>query len=500
MDLPLPGLAPSRVMAAILAIILGAIIARLLLPRGGSQLNWYRNGATIIHDAYRRYPDKLFRLPSTDRRSVVLPLRYLNEISALPHSVASASHASSDLSSVMAIYFFMGRWTTLDAIRTQYITRLPQQIEAVADELSYALGKSFSNYPDWTAVAIQPKILSIICRQLDWVANNIGYAENVFAAAFILKFIPSALRPVFLLCTPYFYRIHRCRRSIAKTILPHIRQRLEWRDGDPEYWSARVTDGSNSDTKNPVCLVDWLVKCSQPHESAPALIARRLTGASLGATHTTTNHITNCILDLAAHFENIAPILRDEIEQVLGPKAEELTLANLDRMWKLDSFMKEVQRFHPASQLSVNRKLMKPFTLSTGETLPEGTHISFPGVPISMNERHFEDATTFDPFRFERLRRSRSKSGSFSGTDHDQGGFEYTFTTTYPGTLHFGHGGQTCPGRFMGSMLSKLLLVKILLAYDLKLKDGETARPQNIMVGDMDLPNPKSEIVFRNRI
>ncbi|KAI0154908.1 putative cytochrome P450 [Xylariaceae sp. FL1272] len=460
-----------------------------------SQLHWYRDGPSIIHSSYRKLRNIIFQVPSTDRLSIVLPLRYLKEISALPHSVASVSHATSD--------FFVGRWTTLDyevfgnptldAVRAQYIVRLGQQIGDVSEELSFAFSKQFPAYPDWTPVTFHPKVLSTIaqtvsrtivgpelCRDPAWIRDSIGYAQNLFMAAVGLKFLPLLLRPVFIIFTPYIYRIHLCRYRIIRKLSPHIKQRIEWRDNHPDYFASRLKVESPS-------TVDWVVKNSGPLESSPELIARRVLGVALGATHTTTNHIANCILDLAAGFDDYAPQLREEIEQVIGSKTTEITSVDLAKMWKLDSFMKETQRFHPPSKLSVNRKIMRPVTLSTGESLPVGAHISFAGVPASMDDDQFENASQFDPFRFERLRK-----------DPETRHHGLQFTSAYEGTLHFGHGHQMCPGRFMGSILSKLLIIEILQKYDLKLEEGRT-RPDSILFGDMDIPNPQCTVLFRTR-
>ncbi|KAI0853706.1 putative cytochrome P450 [Daldinia vernicosa] len=458
-------------------------------------LNWFKNGPRIIHDAYEKYPGIIYRLPSTDRPSIVLPARFLDEISNLPDSIASNSHATAD--------FFVGAWTTLDTdafshttletIRTQYISKIGQQVGPASDEADYVFGRYFSSYEDWTPIAPQPKIMRIvtqtiartiagteICRKPEWVESVIGYAQNVFTAAVYLKLVPRVMRPLVAVFTPYIYRIYSYRRKIRKIISPVIEQRLFWRHQQPEFWAARLKSEEMS-------TVDWLVEYSPPDEAVPEIMAHRLTGVSFGASHTTSNHITNCLFELAADFDRWAPPLREEIDTILGPNMTNVTNADLSKMWKLDSFMKEAQRFHPPAKLSVNRTLLEPYELSSGDHIPKGSHISLAGVPMSMSEQYFADATTFDGFRFERLRRDHGKK--YSGLQ---------FTSSYAGSLHFGHGRQMCPGRFMGSLISKLLVIKFLQCYDLKLRAKES-RPDNIMFFDMDYPNPDYEVLFRDR-
>ncbi|RYO82161.1 hypothetical protein DL764_009646 [Monosporascus ibericus] len=384
--------------------------------------------------------------------------------------------------------------TSLRAISTQYISKIGQQVSPVSDEANYAFGRQFSTYEDWTSIAAQPRIMKIvtqivaptivgpdICRQSAWVESITGYAQHVFMGAVCLKLVPVVMRPLVAVFTPYLYRIRRYRRMIRKVVSPAIHQRLFWRRQQPELWAARLKSEQ-------MHKIDWLVELSPPDEATPEMIAHRLTGVSFGATYTTSNHIFNCILELAADFDRWAPPLREEIESVLGSVASSnITNAQLSRLWKLDSFMKEAQRLYPPAKLSVNRTLMEPYKLSSGDVLPKGAHISFAGVPMSMSEEYFFSPETFDGFRFERLRRDLRTAHS---------GLQ--FTSFYAGSLHFGHGKQMCPGRFLGSLISKLMMVELLRRYDMKLREGEE-RPENIMVFDMDYPDPTYEVLFRDR-
>ncbi|KAI3331469.1 putative cytochrome P450 [Xylariaceae sp. AK1471] len=459
------------------------------------RLQWFKQGPEIIHNSFKKFPNSIFTLPSLDRTSIVLPPHFLQEIRDLPGAIGSNSHATSD--------FFVGNWTTLDydifghatidAIKTQYIAKIGQQIGPASKEAAYAFNKHFGRYQDWTPIAAQPKILQLvsqivartivgpdICRDPEWVPAVIGYAQNVFMGAVTFKVVPDIARPVAALFTPYLYRIHRCRRTIRRLVRPVIEQKMAWRRDQPESWTAHVKN-------NEVTTLEWLIETSKPEEATVPMMAHRLTGVSFGAAHTTSNTITNALLDLANDFERWAPPLREEIESVLGENSTtSITNSDLSKMWKLDSFLKESQRFHPPSKLSVNRKMMKPHTLSSGDVLPKDAHVSFAGVPMSMSDTFIEKAEEFDGFRFERLRRNPE-------TDHN--GLQ--FTSSYAGSLHFGHGRYMCPGRFMGSLISKILFIEFLQRYDFKLRDD--SRPKNIMFFDMDIPDPKYEILFRDR-
>lgn len=155
----------------------------------------------------------------------------------------------------------------------------------------------------------------------------------------VLKITPWPLRPLTAVFTPYLYRIHAHRRAIRKIINPVISQRLN------EYQAT-----GNRIERSQKTSIDWLIEFSPPDEAVPNIISHRLTGISFGATHTTTNTIVNTIFDLAAHFDIYAPPLREEIDSTLGPHSSAISIAKLANMWKLDSFLKESQRFHPPSK------------------------------------------------------------------------------------------------------------------------------------------------------
>jgi len=182
-----------------------------------------------------------------------------------------------------------------------------------------------------------------ICRDPQWVQSVIGYAQNIFTGAVTFKLMPHFARPLVAIFTPYLWRIHSCRRTIRRLLRPVINQKRAWRHDRPESWTAHVKSDD-------LTTLEWLIETSKPEEANVNMIAHRLTGVSFGAAHTTSNTITNAIMDLANDFDRWAPALREEIESVVGSNPTKITNADLSKMWKLDSFLKESQRFHPPSK------------------------------------------------------------------------------------------------------------------------------------------------------
>lgn len=65
----------------------------------------------------------------------------------------------------------------------------------------------------------------------------------------------------------------------------------------PESWAMRMNTGGEMST------LDWLIESSPPEEATLVMLTHRLIGASFAATDTASNHVANCILDLAADFD-----------------------------------------------------------------------------------------------------------------------------------------------------------------------------------------------------
>ena len=193
---------------------------------------------------------------------------------------------------------------------------------------------------------------SDICRDPKWAGAVTNYAHNVFQGAVLLKLLPDMLQPLAIIFSPCFYRIQKCRRVIKKLAAPIIQEKVAWKRDDPKSWKAHLKDDE-------AVAVDWLVETSPPQESTVAMMAHRLTGVSFGASHTTSNTITNALMNLANDFDRWAPPLRAEIQTILGNEPTQITHSDLSKMWKLDSFLKESQRFHPPSKCACARELFR---------------------------------------------------------------------------------------------------------------------------------------------
>ncbi|KAI0537507.1 cytochrome P450 [Xylaria digitata] len=98
---------------------------------------------------------------------------------------------------------------------------------------------------------------------------------------------------------------------------------------------------------------------------------------SLVAIHTSQTNAVHVLYDLAARPEYIAE-LRDEIRSVVEAKGGSWDKTSYTQLRKMDSFMKESQRFSPPSVLSYHRFMMSAHDMKDGTHLPKGSHVAMP--------------------------------------------------------------------------------------------------------------------------
>ena len=149
---------------------------------------------------------------------------------------------------------------------------------------------------------------------------------------------------------------------------------------------------------------------------------------------------------------------------------------------------------------------MEDITFSDGTTIPAGTHLAVASVPMHLDDRHYENASEFDAFRFLAGQDAEGESPSQKSR----------LASTNRLYLIFGHGNRAwyvhipplvyliavnlilhSPGRFFVSTMMTAMMAHLVLNYDMELKDG--VRPPDQWFQMNCLPNRAAEIMFRRR-
>ncbi|KAB8220002.1 cytochrome P450 [Aspergillus novoparasiticus] len=310
-----------------------------------------------------------------------------------------------------------------------------------------------------------------ICRTEKWLTASIDFTKNIFMTITLLRPIPSFLHPIIGSMLPSSRSLDTQLRYVQDELLgPEIaKRRRRQASGDPDY-------------EKPDDFLQWMIDLAQnDKEGDPSNIAHRLLGlTSMAVVHTSAMSITHGLYDLIT-MPQWLETLREEIQEVM-PNWKSTSCSSLVALRRLDSFLKESQRFNPPGELSFHRVVKKDLVLSDGLRLPKGTHICMASGPIGMDTKYISDPDTFDALRYV-------------DGDKAQSQFVHTSATS----MHFGLGRYACPGRFFATVVLKAILSRFLMEYEFRFGPDQVGRPKNMLLGDKIVPNTSVDVYVRKR-
>ena len=273
---------------------------------------------------------------------------------------------------------------------------------------------------------------------------------------------------------PSTWRGHQYIRTAKKLLVPEINRRRNLAaSGKP------LEDDNN--------LLSWMMEIASPQESDAASLAHLEVVMSLASIHTSQMNAVHVLYDLVAQPGYLEPI-REEIQEVIEEDGKWMTWqkTSFSKLRKLDSFMRESQRFNPPTLLSMHRVMLQSHTLSDGTVLPKDAHISMAVNSIQNDPDVTPNPEVFDGLRYYKLRQQEGQSHL------------HQFSTTQDRILNFGHGANSCPGRFFASLEIKTILVRLIMDYEFKLPEGQ-GRPKNLRAHEFIFPNPDATLFIRQR-
>ncbi|KAJ7359569.1 cytochrome P450 [Mycena albidolilacea] len=450
--------------------------------------NYIKNGRAITEEGYLKYPGKAFKVALANRWLVVVPGRTLIEdVRKAPDEFLSVAEATNSL---LHLEHTIGHEQHHD----------PFQIAVIRSAMTRNIGAGFHNIrneivaafedlvpaktDEWISVPAMQTILPIVsrvsnrffiglqCRDPEYIKLTTQYAQDVTSNAAWLHVTPAILRPF---ATRFFGHLEPATRKALKYLGPLLQHRL---DMDDKYGAEWPNDDRPND------MISWLLDEARgyPNRRNVRNLTRSILNVNFGALHTTTQGVLHALYTLAANLQYVQP-LREEVESVL--RTEGWSKAGIQKLVKLDSFLKESARFVPGGAVAVLRQVMKDFTFSDGTTVPAGALIGIPILSEHHDETNYTNAGVFDGFRFSRMREQAGE------------GIKHQMVTPTPDYLSFGLGRHACPGRFFAVNEQKMLLAHILMTYDFKLKDGK--RPEDEWMAMVGAANSTAEVMFRRR-
>jgi len=308
-----------------------------------------------------------------------------------------------------------------------------------------------------------------LCRNRDYQHLTLTFAVNVMKYATILSFVPRPLK-----------------RIVARMLsnLPsQVRQEVEFIRPMVEERFAKMEEfGDDWDKPNDMLM--WLMDEAKGVERSLEGVARRLLIVNFAAIHSTSQTFTQVLYRLLANPQYIEP-LRQEVEAVVAE--EGWTKVAMDKLHKIDSFLKETQRVDGLTTLVMSRIALRPFTFSNGVTIPAGTLVSIPASAVHTDEKIYPNPDEFDGFRFAKLRKSEGDSATS----------RYQAISSSTEHLAFALGKHTCPGRFFAANEMKALLAYIVVTYDIKFEEG-TEAPRELCIAGLRIAG-NADVMFRAR-
>lgn len=265
-------------------------------------------------------------------------------------------------------------------------------------------------------------------------------------------------------------QVRRDHRKAAAIIAPEIKRRHE-------EIAAAKREGRTPDL--PDDSIEWMRSASHGrkyHEVNMQL------GLAIAAIHTTSDLLTQAMLNLCAHPEAVVP-LRQEVLDVLGKYGWQKVA--LTELRLLDSFFKETQRLKPVGMAVMHRSAVRDVELPNGVRIYKGEHIAVSSHRM-WDPEEYKDPESFDAFRFAERRK-------MPGYENKS-----LLVATSPDHMAFSHGKHACPGRFFAANEVKIAMVHILLKYDLKIADPSYAQWK--CFGVNMIPNPKAKIMMKSRV
>ncbi|KUJ19332.1 cytochrome P450 [Mollisia scopiformis] len=457
-----------------------------------------------------KYPDSPF-LINTDAPLVILPISVINEVRNLPEDKASFMKDMQQRFASKHTQIGSEGWEVIQVLKVDLTRHIASTLDDLQEEIQYGFDKEFGPCEDWTPIPAYHKLTRIIAllsgrvfvgrplsRDEEWIQATVMSTMFGIAARDAINSYPRYLRDIVAPFLPELKRLKQFRKRGAQLLKPILDAQLA-KEGNEKLRRDDSEDEQGT-------IISWMLKYMKEDERCdPMILGRNQIALSMAAIHTSSMATTSAIYDLAAHPEYIQP-LRDEIHQVIDEDGQDidgdghmtLKKSSMPKLWKLDSFLKESQRFTPP-QLPANvRVTTSSLTLSTGHTLPTGTRFAFSAWAIHNSPTNAiftptPDHTplppsTFDGFRFYKLRR-------IPGNEN-----KHLYVTTSPDSLNFGHGNHACPGRFFASNEIKVILIELLRSWEFRyMGGGEVKKPENTWGDMVCYPDLKTVMEFRRR-
>ncbi|MCJ1382087.1 hypothetical protein MMC17_005199 [Xylographa soralifera] len=217
-------------------------------------------------------------------------------------------------------------------------------------------------------------------------------------------------------------------------------------------------------------------------DADPHLIKGIVGSTAAGATYSSAALIVGVVADLVANpyfLQVICEEIRAKHEEVNGNWDVEA----FNSLEKLDSAMKQTVRHAPGTYLVYSRVMLNDYILSDGLTLKKGQFVCISGYSRANDPALFPNPEEYDALRAYNHNLQDHRAQPFSGVLADD--------------FRWGAGRWACPGRYIATLMAKVILVKLLDEYEFKLVGGKGS--PNALLHEFVFFHPNTEVLIRRR-
>lgn len=246
----------------------------------------------------------------------------------------------------------------------------------------------------------------------------------------------------------------------------------------------------------------------------PAILAAavmQLNFAGLHSTSLATTTLLYCILSYENTTALVEDLRREFAQSSIDAGTSPWTWASLESMTLLDSVVRESLRCVPIEAVTINRSIVKAVTTPDGLHLSPGTRVCIPGYLANVDEQHYANASTFDPYRFVKSNGGTGREKAWTVNDNftsfghglhvstvDYGGlFEHEAEESMLEDLVANSlRSQACPGRWFGISEMKLIVIHFLTHYEF---EKMPSMPSMSSLATLLIPSLSHEVRVRGR-
>lgn len=356
----------------------------------------------MVQQGYEKFGGAIFRLPTLDRQVLIVSSpEQIEEMRSAPINVLSFTAAVQDM--LQTEFMFGSRMTDESRFHVTIIrTVLSRHLPVIFPEILEEVAASFNEYipncdDDWVKVPAFDTVLKVVaratsrlfvglplCRNKGYLDLIIRYTGIVGMSARLLALFPSFIKP-----------------SVARFMTPlpgTFKQAVQYLEPIVEDHRAKLKEHGSKWEDKPIDLITWILETATGTDLETRNVIIRVLRFNFAALHTTGMTFTFALYHLAAEEKKYLQPLRDEIDEIVA--RDGWSKASVEKMRRLDSFMRESHRFHGLGVTSMTRKALVDFRFADGTFVPKGTHLATASMSRHLDDKVYPNATQFDGFRF----------------------------------------------------------------------------------------------------